>query len=79
MKGQPRTNAFRSPRTRIRFLGKLLQDGVKADSAEFVSAQKLTQKKHKHGGKCPGAFGRIARKANRDLYGVFKYSDEPAA
>ena len=79
MKSQPRTNAFRSKRTRIRFLGKLVQSGVKADSPEFLAAQNLKARKRKHSGKCAGAFGRIARKANRDLYGVFKYSDEPAA
>lgn len=71
MKSQPRTSTFRSPRTKVRFLAKLVQSGVKTDSPEFLSAQKQTARKGKHAGRQPGAFGKNARKRHRDLYGAF--------
>ena len=76
MKAQPRPSTFRSPRTKMRFLAKLVQSGVKPDSPEFLSAQKQTARKGKHAGRQPGAFGKNARKRHRDLYGVFSYASQ---
>lgn len=79
MKGQPRTSTFRSPRTKMRFLAKLVQSGTEATSPEFLAAQKQHVRRGKHAGRQPGAFGKNARKRHRDLYSVFRYETTEAA